>query len=399
MTTARDTSDAKVLKENIQDDKAFEGLGIVVGEIAHDFNNILSLISGYVEMALSEIPEGERARSDLEHVLAATDRATELVARIRTYSVNTKLKQSAVSIDKPVNDALEFLSSRLPPGVNLSSDVEDSKGRTILGNDTETFKIIHNLVLNSVQAMPEDGGDISVNIDYVKPDGEQLAAYPGLPEGDYAHITVADTGRGMSIETIEQMYMPFFSTSHGESETKKRAGLGLTTVHNIVTTQGGMIYVDSKVNQGSKFEIFLPLVRTEVQAEADNESDVPKGQTDKHILVIDDEASIIQMATQILEKHGYTVTTFMDGHEAIEHFRQQPYQYDVVITDLIMPTMPGSEIASTVSSINPNVPIILSTGFSDKIGKSTCASWGVDRVINKPFTINELLSSIESLTS
>lgn len=399
MTSPRDNSDAKVLKDNIQDDKAFEGLGIVVGEIAHDFNNILSLISGYVEMALSEIPEGERARSDLEHVLAATDRATELVARIRTYSMNTKLKQSAVSIDKPINDALEYLNTRLPQGVNLSSDIEDSKGRTILGNDTETFKIIHNLVLNSVQAMPEDGGDIKVNVDYIKPDSDLTAAYPGLPDRDYARITVTDTGMGMSIETIEQMYLPFFSTTHSDPETKKRAGLGLTTVHNIVTSQGGMIYVDSTVNQGTRFEIFLPLVRTEVQDDTGSEHDAPKGQSDKHILVIDDEASIIQMATQILEKHGYAVTTFMDGHEAIEHFRQQPYQYDVVITDLIMPTMPGSEIASTVSAINPNVPIILSTGFSDKIGKSTCASWGVDKVINKPFTINELLSSIESLTS
>lgn len=398
MPTAKDSDELKVLMESIQDDKAFESLGIVVGEIAHDFNNILSLISGYVEMALSEIPEGERARSDLEHVLAATDRATELVARIRTFSMNTKLKQSAINIDKPVNDALEFLSTRLPSGVNLSSDIEDSKGRTILGNETETFKIINNLCLNSIQAMPEDGGDIKVSVDYVKFDTEKLSTYPGLPERDYVRIAVEDTGRGMSIETIEQMYLPFFTTSRDDGETKKRAGLGLTTVHNIVTSQGGMIYVDSTVNKGTKFEVFLPLVRTEVNEELD--SSVSEGSTasDKHVLLIDDEASIIKMATQILEKHGYAVTTFMDGNEAIEHFRQQPYQYDVVITDLIMPTIPGSEIASTISGINANVPIILSTGFSDKIGKSTCASWGVDRVINKPFTINELLAAIEGLT-
>lgn len=398
MPTRKESGDTKALLENIQDDKAFESLGIVVGEIAHDFNNILSLISGYVEMALSEIPEGERARSDLEHVLAATDRATELVARIRTFSMNTKLKQGAISIDKPVQEALDFLATRLPSGVSLSSNIEDSKGRTILGNETETFKIINNLCLNSIQAMPESGGNISVSVDYMKYDADKLAAYPGLPERDYAHITVADNGKGMSIDTIEQMYLPFFSTSQGDSEMKKRAGLGLTTVHNIVISQGGMIYVDSATGQGTKFDIFLPLVRSEVQADSENTTGLPNKHADKHILVIDDEASIIQMATQILEKHGYTVTSFMDGKEAIEHFRAQPYQYDVVITDLIMPNIPGSEIASTISSINPNVPIILSTGFSDKIGKSTCASWGVDRVINKPFTINELLSSIESLS-
>lgn len=399
MPKAKDSEELKVLMESIQDDKAFESLGIVVGEIAHDFNNILSLISGYVEMAMSEIPEGERARSDLEHVLAATDRATELVARIRTFSMNTKLKQSAINIDKAVNDAIAHLNTKLPSGITLSSEIEESKGRTILGNETETFKIINNLCLNSIQAMPEDGGEIKVTVDYVANDADNLSHYPGLAEKDYVRIMVEDNGKGMSIETIEQMYLPFFSTSAEDGDGKKRAGLGLTTVHNIVTSQGGMIYVDSTVNKGSRFEVFLPLVHSEVQdTDSSNKQSPAAGSAEKHVLVIDDEASIIQMATQILEKHGYAVTTFMDGNEAIEHFRQQPYHYDVVITDLIMPSMPGSEIASTISGINPNVPIILSTGFSDKIGKSTCASWGVDRVINKPFTINELLSSIESLT-
>jgi CheY-like chemotaxis protein/nitrogen-specific signal transduction histidine kinase len=398
MPKAKDSEELKVLMESIQDDKAFESLGIVVGEIAHDFNNILSLISGYVEMAMSEIPEGERARSDLEHVLAATDRATELVARIRTFSMNTKLKQSAISIDKAVNDSIAHLNTRLPSGIKLSSEIEESKGRTILGNETETFKIINNLCLNSIQAMPEDGGEIKISVNYFANEAGKLSTYPGLAEKDYVRIMVEDNGKGMSIDTVEQMYLPFFSTSREDGSGKKRAGLGLTTVHNIVTSQGGMIYVDSTVNKGTRFEVFLPLVHSEVQDTDNSKQSHAAGSTDKHVLVIDDEASIIQMATQILEKHGYAVTTFMDGNEAIEHFQQQPYHYDVVITDLIMPSMPGSEIASTISGINPNVPIILSTGFSDKIGKSTCASWGVDRVINKPFTINELLSSIESLT-
>ncbi len=398
MSSVNETAESKTLKDQTQDDKALESLGIVVGEIAHDFNNILSLISGYVEMALSEIPEGERARSDLEHVLAATDRATELVARIRTFSSNTRLKQQAISIDKPVADALTYLQTRMPASVTLTSKIEGSKGRTVLGNNAEIYNVINNLCRNSIQAMPATGGEISVSVDYVRCDTNYSMKYPGLSERDYVKITVKDDGEGMSIDTVEKMYLPFYTTSEESESSKKLAGLGLTTVHNIVTNQGGMIYVDSELGAGTTFELFLPLVRTEVQEDIKTSGDTDSGTRSKHILLIDDEASIIGMATQILEKHGYSVTSFMDGQEALSHFKNQPYQFDLIITDLIMPTYSGSELASAITEVNPNVPIILSTGFSDKISKSACASWGVDKVINKPFTISELLTAIEHLS-
>ncbi|MEQ8409747.1 MAG: response regulator [Gammaproteobacteria bacterium] len=398
MSSVNETAESKTLKDQTQDDKALESLGIVVGEIAHDFNNILSLISGYVEMALSEIPEGERARSDLEHVLAATDRATELVARIRTFSSNTRLKQQAISIDKPVADALTYLQTRMPASVTLTSKIEGSKGRTVLGNNAEIYNVINNLCRNSIQAMPATGGEISVSVDYVRCDTNYSMKYPGLSERDYVKITVKDDGEGMSIDTVEKMYLPFYTTSEESESSKKLAGLGLTTVHNIVTNQGGMIYVDSELGEGTTFELFLPLVRTEVQEDIKTSGDTDSGTGSKHILLIDDEASIIGMATQILEKHGYSVTSFMDGQEALSHFKNQPYQFDLIITDLIMPTYSGSELASAITEVNPNVPIILSTGFSDKISKSACASWGVDKVINKPFTISELLTAIEHLS-
>ena len=398
MSSVNETAESKTLKDQTQDDKALESLGIVVGEIAHDFNNILSLVSGYVEMALSEIPEGERARSDLEHVLAATDRATELVARIRTFSSNTRLKQQAISIDKPVADALTYLQTRMPASVTLTSKIEGSKGRTVLGNNAEIYNVINNLCRNSIQAMPATGGEISVSVDYVRCDTNYSMKYPGLSERDYVKITVKDDGEGMSIDTVEKMYLPFYTTSEESESSKKLAGLGLTTVHNIVTNQGGMIYVDSELGEGTTFELFLPLVRTEVQEDIKTSGDTDSGTGSKHILLIDDEASIIGMATQILEKHGYSVTSFMDGQEALSHFKNQPYQFDLIITDLIMPTYSGSELASAITEVNPNVPIILSTGFSDKISKSACASWGVDKVINKPFTISELLTAIEHLS-
>lgn len=397
MPSPSDSDSTQMPESNIQRDEALDSLGIVVGEIAHEFNNNLSLIFGYVEMALSELPKGQRARSDLEHVLAASDRAKELVARIQTFSKSTKLKREPISIDKPVQHAIDYISARLPVNVKLSSIIEENKGKKILSNETEIYKVINNLCSNSMQAMPEAGGEIEVKVDYVSSDSEYLLQHSGLTAGGYAKITVKDTGCGMSIDTIEKMYLPFFTSAREDDKSENRAGLGLTTVYNIVSSQNGVIYVDSTPNEGTKFEICLPQISTEVDDSAKQSASTPKNSNIRHILFIDDESSIVDMASQILEQNDYTVTCFTDGNDALEHFRQQPHQFDLIITDLTMPAIAGTELATKLSAINPNIPIVLSTGFTEKITSASCEQWGISTVINKPFTIHDLLATIESL--
>jgi len=384
--------------KNIQHDEALDSLGIVVGEIAHDFNNILSLITGYVEMALSEIPEGERARSDLEHVLAASDRAKELVARILTFSKSTKLKRKEIVIEKPIISAIDYISGRLPANVKLRSSVEKSRGKKILSNETEIYQVISNLCANSLQALPDTGGEIEVEVNYFDSGSEYARQHPGLTHGEYAKISVKDTGCGMTIDTIEQMYHPFFTTARGGDKGENRAGLGLTTVYNIVSSQNGAIYIDSTPDKGSTFEVCLPLIDAEPDSKDIFSSSPQEDVNTKHILFVDDESSIIEMANQILKKSGYAVTSFVDGIEALEHFRQQPHQFDLIVTDLTMPAITGTELASKMSAINPNIPIILTTGFSEKITTATCKQWSISTVINKPFSIHELLDTIESLS-
>lgn len=400
MPSLTDNGKRQMPRKNRQHDEALDSLGIVVGEIAHDFNNVLSLITGYVEMALSEIPEGERARSDLEHVLAASDRAKELTARILTFSKSTKLKRKEILVEKPIINAINYISGRLPANVKLRSSLKESRGKKILSNETEIYQVISNLCANSLQALPKTGGEIEVKVDYFDSDSEYARQHPGLTHGEYAKISVKDTGCGMNIDTIEKMYDPFFTTARGGDKRENRAGLGLTTVYNIVSSQNGAIYIDSTLNEGSTFEVCLPLINAEREGQGKNIFPIspPEDLNTKHILFVDDESSIIEMANQILKKSGYAVTSFTDGIKALEHFRQQPHKFDLIVTDLTMPAISGTELASKMSAIKPNIPIILTTGFSEKITTATCKQWNISTVINKPFSIHELLDTIEKLS-
>lgn len=382
-----------------QQEQALDSLGIVVGEIAHDFNNILSLIFGYVEMAMSEIPEGERARSDLEHVLAAGDRAKELVARILTFSNRAKLKKTRINARLPVLSALAYLKDRMPPTVTLKSTVTD-QNVSVLGNETEIQQIVMNLCSNSVQAMPPQGGVIEVTLSVLNENAALLAGRPSLPKGSYVRLKVSDTGNGMDLATLEKIYTPFFTTSRqqvrSDGKQEVRAGLGLTTVYNIVTSTNGAIFVDSQPNEGTTFEIYLPLL-AETKA-ATEQSSAPRTGHAKKVLFIDDEPAITEMARQILKTNNYESVIFNDGNEALRHFSEHPHDFDIIVTDLIMPLINGSELASRCAAINPNIPIVLTTGFGERITPASYRQWGVSTLISKPFSIHQLLATLAELT-
>lgn len=396
MTSSTNRPDSDKPVTDLQQDQALDSLGIVVGEIAHDFNNILSLIFGYVEMALSEIPEGERARSDLEHVLAAGDRAKELVSRILTYSNRAKLKKDRIDVIKPVKRAVKHMEDRMPPGVELQGNIAE-EACFIQGNDIELFQIITNLCNNSLQAMPASGGSIDVSLQCIDKDSAFLREHAAMPKQSYALLTVKDTGSGMELSTLEKIYTPFFTTSRAEDKSGLRAGLGLTTVYNIVTSQNGFIFVNSAPGEGTTFEICLPVV-TEIAQAPQQTVSKPRKTSEKRVLFVDDEPAITEMAGHILAHSGYRAMFFIDGNEALEYFRAHPYDFDIIITDLKMPRISGSELASRCAEINPNIPIILTTGFSEKISLASCRQWGVTTVITKPFSIQQLLANLEELT-
>jgi CheY-like chemotaxis protein/nitrogen-specific signal transduction histidine kinase len=377
--------------------QALDSLGIVVGEIAHDFNNILSLIFGYVEMALSEIPEGQRARSDLEHVLAAGDRAKELVARILTYSNRARLKKQELDLRKPLQTALRNIKDRLPQDVKLEAHITHDAA-AVVANDIEIVQIVTNLCSNAVQSLGGKKGVIAVSLEIIDQNSPFHAKHPGLTRDSYAVLTVTDNGCGMDLSTLAKIYTPFFTTHRGSGRGESRAGLGLTTVYNIVTSMEGLIFVNSVPGEGTTFELCLPLTTSVAAVMAQPQRPVEAVKREKNVLFIDDEPAITEMASHILSHSGYKATFFNDGNEALQHFSSNPHAYDIVITDLIMPIISGSEVATRCADINPNIPIILTTGFSEKISLASCRKWGVTAVITKPFSIQQLLATLEELT-
>lgn len=375
-------------------DEALRSLSIVLGETANDFNNILSLIFGYVEMALSDIPEGARARSDLEHVLAAGDRAKELIARMLTFSNSNKLKQSNITIEKPVAKAISAFQEKLSENTTLNHYIEN-RNSEVFANYTEIYQMITNLLSNSLQAIGSQKGVITVNLEILEQVNNDEAESTNT--GNVVKITISDDGCGMDLDTMQKIFKPFFTLSSDRDSETRRAGLGLTTVYNIVTQMNGNISVKSQPNEGSLFTITLPLLEGSNNYSV-NDQDKPRISKKKSLLFIDDEETITSMARQMLEKNNYQINTYNDPNQAIMHFRENADAYDVVITDLIMPDITGTEVARRLNNINPDVPIILTTGYSENITSSSCQKLGISLVLNKPFVIRDLVSAIESVS-
>lgn len=376
--------------------EGLDSLGIVVREIAHDFNNILAQIFGYVEMALQDIPEGSRARSDLEHALEAGDRAKALVARMLTYSNRAKLRKQAIIPARSVRNALRQISDRMPKNIVLQCaiSVDDC---FVQGNDTELTQIVTQLCKNSMQAMPASGGRIDVILETVDKESNFFETHPTLPPGNYAVLTVRDTGCGMDASTMEKMYTPFFTTSRGDDNKVLRAGLGLTTVDNIVSSMNGYTLAKSSGGEGTTFEICLPLLDDEKISINPEIPGTKSAHIEKRVLFIDDEPAITEMASHILRQSGYKARFFIDGNEALQYFSKHPYDFDIIVTDLQMPKISGLELASRCAAINPAIPIVMTTGFSQKISLANCLESGVTTVIYKPFSIRQLLSTLEDL--
>ncbi len=241
------------------------------------------------------------------------------------------------------------------------------------------------------------GGSIDVTLEAIDKDNIFFDQHPALARGNYVLLTVRDTGCGMDLSTLEKMYTPFFTTSRSNDKNVSRAGLGLTTVDNIVTSMNGFIFAHSALGEGTTFEICLPQLTDDKQGSKRTQAMGPV-RGEKRVLFIDDEPAITEMASHILTQSGYKAMFFIDGNEALQYFSENPHDFDIIITDLKMPQISGSELASRCAAINPNIPIILTTGFSEKISLASCRQWGVTTVITKPFSIGQLLATLEELT-
>ena len=353
-----------------------EAIGTLAGGIAHDFNNILSSVLGYTELALDDAEEGTRLRTNLKTVLSAGERARDLVQQILAFSRQSEKTFGPIQVKLITKEALKLLRAILPTTIEIRQDIQSDS--MVLGDPTQIHQILLNLCTNADHAMREKGGILEVTLVDVELDSLFTAKHPDIKPGTHLRLMVRDTGRGIPPLILDRIFDPFFTTKDKSEGT----GMGLSVVHGIVKAHGGAITVQSEPGKGAIFNVFLPVIEKTIVREAPIEKSIPTGT--ERVLVVDDEEALVNTHRQMLEGLGYEVVTRTSSIEALELFKARPDRFDLVITDMTMPNLTGSELALKLAKIRPDIPIILCTGFSHEITAEKSKEMGIKEFLLKP---------------
>ncbi len=380
----RDITEQKLLEDRLKMSQKLEAIGTLAGGIAHDFNNILSPILGYTELVMEGMPKNSHDYNNLVQVYQAANRAKDLVLQILTFSRQSDQEPRPLRIQLIVHEALKLLRAAIPSTIKFKINI-NSKCAPVNADPTQIHQIVMNLCTNAYHAMMTKGGVIGISLDEIYINKEDAVDYKGINSGPFICLSVSDTGHGMDTTVLPRIFEPFFTTK----EKGLGTGMGLAVVHGIVKNHKGHIDVYSEVGKGSTFKVYLPIEQqTITSAEQINLDEIPRGS--ERILVIDDEGYIVQMLVQMLESLGYTVEARTNSNEALELFLLDPFYFQLVITDQIMPQITGDILARKLLSIRKDIPIILCTGFSEFIEKEALQDIGIRDLVMKPVLKSEL---------
>ena len=366
-----------------------EAIGTLAGGIAHDINNVLAIIIGYTELVRDALCADSRERANLEQVLKAGIRASDLVKQILTFSRKTISDPRPVLLYPVVREALKLLRSSLPATIEITSHIPRTP-LCVMSDPTQIHQVIMNLCTNAYHAMGEDGGRLEVGLTPVE---VEVPAHPALAVGSYVCLSVRDSGCGMDQATRARIFDPFFTTK----EVGRGTGLGLATVHGIVSALKGAILVESEPGQGSLFQVFLPRSEAPLTRAGTSPDHFAARGSGESILLVDDEPAILRSLCSLLENLGYQVRACAEGHEALEVFKAAPEGYDLVITDQIMPRMTGTQLLDELLHIRTDLPVILASGYSEKITPEKALDLGFSAYLDKPVCLEELASVIQEV--
>nr|WP_240979029.1 ATP-binding protein [Longimicrobium terrae] len=346
----------QAVEEQLRQAQKMDALGTLAGGVAHDFNNILTAIHGYGELALLEARPGGEQRESIDEILKACVRARDLVRRILLFSRGQQSSRDVMPLGPVVEEALQLLRATLPRSIEIRSHATPHPP-PVRADATQMHQVMMNLGTNAAYAMREQGGVLSVELGVIDVETAAAGFAAELKPGRYLRLTVTDTGCGMRPEIRERLFEPFFTTK-GHAGT----GLGLSVVHGIVRDHGGSISVTSEPGEGSRFDIHLPAAPEAARQQADNPAPMPRG-AGQHIMYVDDEPALCHIMTRILAHLGYRCTAFTDPVAALQEFRTAPHDFDAVVTDLQMPAMSGLDLARAVRSVRPGVPVAIASGL------------------------------------
>ena len=385
----RDVTEQIKVEAMFRQSQKMEAIGTLAGGIAHDFNNILSAIFGFAEIAKLETAETSGAHRCLVKILEAAGRARDLVKQILTFSRQTDIKPRPIQPKIIVKETLKLLEASLPSTIEIRSNLQANEA--VMADPTSIHQIIMNLCTNAGHAMRKSGGILDISLLSVDLDHDFARVHPEIKPGQFLRLTISDTGHGMSHDIKERIFDPFFTTK-GEGEG---TGMGLSVVHGIVRSLGGTIVVYSEPGKGSSFSVYLPIHSRQQAKQEVQEEIIPGGK--EHIVFVDDEEFIVDIAQQMLEMLGYRVVGKTDSREAFAYFKEHAGEVDLVITDFTMPHMTGLDLAKEIRKIRPELPILLCTGYNTGFSEAELKEAGINAFILKPVVRKELAGVVRKV--
>ena len=389
----RDITEKQRLEAELLQAQKMEAVGTLAGGIAHDINNVLQIISGYIQILETRRVSEPDSQRYLENIKKATERAANITRQLLLYSRKVECRPVPMDVNEHIVSVCRLLERTIPRMISINLHLQGDL-QCVNADPVQFEQVIMNLAVNARDAMPE-GGQLDIETRNVLVDQEMSREHAGLESGSFVLLTVSDNGTGMDEETLSRIFDPFFSTK----EEGKGTGLGLAIVYGIVRKHKGFIYCSSTPGQGTCFSIFLPACSgkeeiAEVSSDAAVEDITGSAET---ILVVDDEEGILEIEQEMLSLHNYQVLTASSGEEALEVFTEHQAEIGLVILDINMPGMGGYQCLVELKRMNPDLKVIIATGYAGDSQVSRVFDAGVADIVQKPFKMNDLLPKIRKI--
>ncbi len=385
-----DITKSRQLEVRLQQAHKMEAIGTLAGGIAHDFNNVLGIIMGNTELAMGDAPERNPAHDHLKEIKTAIIRAKEIVRQLLRVSRKTETNRIPINSIHVIKESLKFLRATLPKTIAIRQTFP-AKCDTVLADPTQIHQVMINLGTNAAHAMQEKGGVLEVSLSNMNLYQSAVEKTHGLSPGNYVRLSVRDTGHGIDPKNQGRIFDPYFTTKgFGEG-----SGMGLAVVHGIVKSCKGEITVESDVGKGTTFNIYFPVTEEPVFVEPKRSEMIPKGS--EKIMLVDDEASIAAIGKEMLSRLGYQVKAGTDPLQALEAVKADPKQFDLIVLDMTMPQMTGDQLAKEILKIRSDMPMILCTGYSEKMDEKRAEALGLKAFVMKPITLIEIATTIRKV--
>jgi len=383
----RDITEQKNIQRQLLQAQKMEAIGTLSGGIAHDFNNLLTVVMGFSELLLAEKDQKHPDYADLQKIFHAAKNGADLVQRLLMFSRKSEPKPVPMDLNKQILQIEKMLRRTIPKMIEVRLDLSSDLPR-INADPSQVEQVIMNLAVNARDAMP-DKGKLTLRTNIVTLDEDYCRLHVEANPGEYVLLEISDTGRGMDKETCVRIFEPFFTTK----EIGKGTGLGLAMVFGIVKQHKGHITVYSEVGKGTTFRVYLPAIEGEVETAVEDSGIMPAFGTET-VLLVDDEQFVRELGARILTKHGYTVLQAVNGREALDLFGKERSQISLVILDLIMPEMGGTECLKELLKIDPQVNVLVASGYSADASVKGTIQMGAKGFVTKPFRVKDLLRDV-----